>query len=182
MVFKSLKNAFSSKKPEMPTSQTYQKWREMIFSLTSEQVGVSKDQPDKVFGVLMDIGLVDQQSRKPFAQSLTAFPTGESSFQPTPGGGVIGLGNDEKVAQNSKALVNIAQTLFDKAESTEDRSLPEMGFVQFYFLTTSGIRVYAEHLNTMQTQDNPFYRMLQGFGFIRESTEQLINKRLAEKN
>jgi hypothetical protein len=167
--------------PEIETSQTYLKWRDMIFTITPGQVGVSNDQPDKVYGVLMDIGLVDQQTHKTFALSLTAFPTGESSFQPTLGGGVIGLGNDEKVAQNAKALVNIAQSLIEKTKSTQDYSLPEMGLVQFFFLTTSGVRVYSEHLNTMQTPGNPFYRMLQGFGFIRESAERLMNQRYAKK-
>ena len=94
---------------------------------------------------------------------------------------MIGLGHDEKVAQNAKALVRIAQTLIEKTKPSQEYSLPEMGYVQFFFLTTSGVRVYSEHLNTMQTPGNPFYRMLQGFGFIRESAERLLNQQYAIK-
>jgi RNA polymerase subunit RPABC4/transcription elongation factor Spt4 len=59
MIFKSRKNKYDAKKPEMFTSQTYQKWRDMIFTITPEQVGIAKEQPGKVYGVIMDIGLVD---------------------------------------------------------------------------------------------------------------------------
>jgi hypothetical protein len=71
--------------------------------------------------------------------------------------------------------------LFEKANPTRDLSLPESGFVQFFLFTTSGLRLYKEHLSTMQTPGNPFFQMLQWFGFIRESAERIIDQQRARK-
>ena len=90
MTFKSRKNAFSSKKTPTKTTPQYDKWRTAIFKVAPNQVGVSPDTLNRVYGVLMDIGMEDRKTGTPFAFSLTAFPTGEASFKPSVGGGVLG--------------------------------------------------------------------------------------------
>ena len=77
----------------------YLKWREVIFSVASNQVGISSRQRDVVYGVVMDVGLVDDKGKPTnnnYVFTSTAFASGEASIRTSFGGGVIGLGgNDE---------------------------------------------------------------------------------------
>lgn len=176
MVFKVLADIFSSKKPKLVTTEAYQRWREMIFSVKPEQVEVSKSDANRVFGVIMDIGQIDLRASTNWAISLSAFPTGEASFHPTPGGSVAGLGGDPKVAQVAQEIVQNAQVLLPETNPTQDLSLPEPGYVQFFFLTTSGVRVFKGHLDKLQKPENPFGQLLNQFGFIRQFADQILDK------
>jgi len=155
-------------------TEEYKKWRGVIFAVTPEQVDVSAQEADRVYGILMDIGMRDTSGRGDFALSLTAFPTGESSFRPTPGGGIVGLGGDAKVSEVAKAIVQIGQQAFASTQPTTDfASLPEPGKVRFTFLTTSGVRFIEDRLEILQSPQSPFSKMLGGFGFIRNFAMQL---------
>jgi len=161
----------------MVICERYHRWRKMIFTIKPEQADVSPDDADTVYAVLMDIGLRDRQSSATFALSLIAAATGEASFHPTPGGSVIGVGNySPKVAQTAQEIVQIAQTLWDKTRPTQDLGLPDAEFVQFYLLTTSGIRVYQGHLHDLQTPANPFGALLSRFGFIRQIADRILDE------
>ncbi len=175
MVFKALTDLFGSKKPKVETSKDYQMWRAFIFTVSPEQVGVAQSDADQVYGVIMDIGMIDRQHSANWAISLSAFPTGEASFQPTPGGGVVGLGDDPKVAIVAREIVNISQELLQETNETQDFSLPEPGFAQFFFLTTGGVRVIKEHLDKLQRPEHPFMQLLNRFGFIRQFAGQILN-------
>src|SRR5687767_13046226 len=118
MVFKSLSNLFGAKKPNMKTTEDYQRWRELIFAVQPEQVEGSKSDANRVYGVIMDIGQIDRRTSTHWAISLSAFPTGEATFRPTVGGGVIGLGGDPKVAQAAQEIVQIAQGLLPETNPT----------------------------------------------------------------
>ena len=179
-MFKKLFNQ-KEEQPKFAMSQDYPKWRQVILNVTPEQVEVSSNEKDKVFGLLMDFGMVDQASGVRFALSTTAFPTGEASFRPTPGGGSVGLGNDIKVASAAKDLIKLAQGLIGQTKPTNDTSLPMPGYVHFFFLTTSGIRLYETYIKELQKPDHPFYEMFRGFGFIRMFAEKLIDQQRAQK-
>lgn len=173
MAFKALGDLFGAKKPKLETTADYQQWRKVIFAVEPEQVDISKSEVDRVYGVVMDIGMLDQQHATHWAMSLSAFPTGEASFRPTVGGGVVGLGGNPQVAQAAQEIVQIAQTLWPATEPTQDLSLPEPGFVQFFLLTTSGVRRVKDHLDKMQRPDNPFGLLLDRFAFIRRFADAL---------
>jgi len=175
MGFKIVTDLFSSKKPKVKTSENYKKWRAMIFTVTPAQVDVSASDDNQVYGVIIDIGMIDRQHSANWAISLSAFPTGEASFQPTPGSGVVGLGNDPKVAQAAKEIINISQELLPETNLTQDFSLPEPGFVQFFFLTTGGVHVIKDRLDKLQQPNNPFAQLLNRFGFIRQFADQILD-------
>jgi hypothetical protein len=175
VAFKSFRDLFGSKKRRMQVTEEYQKWREMIFSMQPSQVGEAKGGANTVYGVIMDIGQMDRQSSTPWAITLTAFSTGEASFRPTPGGGMMGLGGDPKVAQAAQEIVQIAQGLVPEANLTQDLSLPEPGIVQFFFLTTSGVYVVKGNLDQFQKPEHPFRQLLERFHFIRQSGDQLLD-------
>jgi hypothetical protein len=184
MGFKPFKNLFGAKTPpakapsqapKVKISENYQKWRAMIFTVTPEQVGMSGSEADQVYGVIMDIGMIDHQRSVHWAISLSAFPTGEASFQPTPGGSVIGLGNDPQVAQRAREIVDISQDLLPETNFSQDFSLPEPGYVQFFFLTAGGVRAIKGQLHKLQQPKSPFMPLLNHFGFIREFADQVLD-------
>jgi hypothetical protein len=48
--------------PRMRISPNYQNWRDAIFNLDPSQAGVSENSPNQVYGVLMDVGMIDAAS------------------------------------------------------------------------------------------------------------------------
>jgi hypothetical protein len=177
MAFKRLSNLFGPKKSIVKATEEYQKWREMIFSVPPEEVGVSKSDANRVYGVIMDIGKLDTQTSTHWAISLDAFSTGEASFHATPGSSVIGLGEDAKVAQAAQEIVQFAQGLLPETNPTQDLSLPEPGIVQFFFLATDGLHVVKGHLDQFQKRGNPFLQLIQRFHFIHQFADQVSEER-----
>mgnify|MGYP001056943123 CR=1 FL=1 len=160
----------------------YKKWRDVIFEIEPDQVDISQESADTVYGVIVDIGMRDRQTSAKWAISLTAFPTGEASFHPTPGGSVVGVGSyGPQVAKTAQEIVRIAQTLWDKTSPTEDYSLPDTGYAQFLFLTTGGVRVYQGHLHDIQTPANPFGTLLSRFGLIRHIADRILDEKNASR-
>ncbi len=169
-----LKNP-SGREPKMVVSESYKKWRDMIFQMTPGNVGLDGSEPQKVYGAIMDIGMIDQRANATFALTTTAFASGEATFFPTPGGGVMGLGNDPRVAEAAKSLVSMAQIFLAKARPVKENPLPGVGRVAFYFLTTSGLFVTEGELKTFQS--GPYAQLLNKFGQIRGVAERMIDKR-----
>ena len=167
--------------PKFAMTEDYKKWRTAILGVKPEQAGISSAEKDRVFGVLMDFGMVDQKTRVPFVLTTTAFANGEASFRPSPGGGSMGLGNVGNLGQAAQELVKLAQGLFAKTQPTSDTSLPAPGYARFIFLTTSGIRLYEVHINELQKQGHPFFEMLRGFSYIRQFAEKMIDQQKAQK-
>jgi hypothetical protein len=148
----------------------------VTLNIAPEVVEVSKDETNKVYGVLMDYGLIDQQRMVNWVISMSAFPTGEASFRPSVGGGMIGLGGDPEVAQVAKDIVAYAQTLLSQSKPTKDFSLPSPGEVRFILLTTNGMHVIEGHLNDMQFPGHVGLKLLNQFGFIRQFADNQLDK------
>lgn len=155
------------------TTPDYRRWRETVFNIQPGQVGASDDNANQVYGVLMDVGMMDESISEQWAMSLSAFLSGEASFQPTLGGGYVGLGDDPNVAKVAQEIVQIAQTLLPKTSPIRDRALPELDLVQFFFFTAGGVYGVADTIQNIQTPDDPLGQMLNRFGFIRQYADQL---------
>ena len=153
----------------MTVTPDYRQWRETIFNLEPAAFTGS----DEVYGVLMDVGMMEEATSEQWAMSLTAFLSGEASFQPTVGGGAIGLGSDPAVASVVQEIVQIAQTLLPKASPIEDRALPEVDLVQFFFFTADGVYGVTDYVQNLQTSSDPLSQMLNRFGLIRQSADRL---------
>ena len=147
----------------------YLQWREVIFSATSAQVDVVTDLPDIVYGVVVDLAHSDD-----FIITITAFPTGESSLRTTIGGGAIGLGSNDLIAEYAKHIVKLAQSLVDEAKSINNHNLPKANIANFYFLTTSGLRLSTFTISDIESQRNhPFYEMFKRFLVIKAQSDEL---------
>ena len=147
----------------------YLKWREMVFSVTRAQVEDGPDQPDRVYGVIMDVGLSND-----FVISITAFATGESSLRTTVGGGAIGLGSDPFIAGQAKQIVILAQSLLKTTRRMNHHHLPQGKEVYFYFLTPAGLMLTESTVEETYSQTHPFHEMFSRFTAIKARSEELL--------
>jgi hypothetical protein len=157
----------------------YQKWRDVIFRVTAEQVDVSSDQPDQVYGVVMDVGLADASGNPVGANAViteTAFASGESSLKTSFGGGIIGLGSMEEVSEHAKQIVRLAQPLISMTQPANSHDLPESGKIYFYLLTTSGTKFYGCGLKTIYSQEHPFREIFARFTRIKAQADKLMDE------
>jgi hypothetical protein len=167
------------KKNKVELLPDYQKWREGIFSVSAEQAEVSSSQPDRVYGVIMDVGLADEKG-KPVETNLviteTAFASGESSLKTSFGGGIIGLGGAEEVSEQAKQIVGLGQGLVHLTKPANKRDLPGSGKIYFYFLTTSGVRFYECKFKDIHAQEHPFSEVFARFSVIKNRADELMVK------
>lgn len=155
---------------------SYQQWRDRIFTVQPEHVGLQHPDPTHIYGVILDIGMIDARDATQWAISISAFSSGEASFQPTPGGGIIGLGGDATIAKTAQEIVEIAQPQFPQTQRAETLDLPQPETVQFFFLTPSGIRVLRGTLNDFQTPTSPYWPLLEKFRFIHYFAHQISRR------
>ena len=146
----------------------YISWRDRIFDVTSAQADVLTKQPNQVYGVIMDVGLSND-----FIITITAFATGESSLMTTVGGGVIGLGSNEYIAEHAKHIVALGQSLIEVTHLTNNHNLPKSNKVFFYFLTTSGLTVSETSVDEADNQTHPFHEMFAKFTEIKRRSEEI---------
>jgi hypothetical protein len=167
-------------KSKFEVTPDYQKWREVIFSIKPEVGGISTNEAEQVYGVVMDLGLVADDSAAPSGKNLvisvTAFATGESSMRPSFGGGMIGLGSQEEISEHAKYIIRAAQTLVGTAQNIDKHDLPESGHVFFYLLTTSGLKLYQCKLSDLKAPNHPFNELFSRFSSIKRRADALWNQ------
>jgi hypothetical protein len=151
-------------------SSEYLNWRQVIFNVKSAQTGVSSEESDKVYGVIMDIGKSEN-----LGMTITAFPTGEASLRITTGGGTIGLGGYPEVGNQAKQIVSLGQTLLSTTNPTNSRELPEINNVFFYFLTTSGITRSEFRLDQIILENHPYHEIFSKFSMIEQKWVEMEN-------
>jgi hypothetical protein len=71
----------------------------------------------------------------------------------------------------------MARELRPRTQTTRDRSLPEPGVVQFFFVTRSGVSVFVSPLHEVQQAEHPFRPVLDRFAVIRQAAEQVLEER-----
>lgn len=89
----------------------------------------------------MDIGMEDNYGHF-IVISIYAYHTGQSSLKASSGTGLIGLGNIKKITGIPEKIVGTAQSLIGLTQTADDLDYPNAQQVRFFFLTTSGVRVY----------------------------------------
>jgi hypothetical protein len=166
-MLKTIRQLFQ-KKTNPEALSDYLRWRDGIFTVTSSQAGILTDQPNQVYGVIMDVGLSND-----FTITVTAFPTGESSLRTTRGGGAIGLGSNDFIAERAKRIVMLAQSLIEKTRRINNHNLPNSNQVYFYFLTTSGLMLYETTVAEVDAPTHLFHEMFGRFTEIKFRSEEL---------
>jgi hypothetical protein len=152
--------------------QDYLKWRDVVFSVTSGQVDDLPDQPDRAYGVIMDVGLSDD-----FVITITAFASGESSLRTTVGGGGIGLGGDPQIAGHARHIVSLAQSRRMATRPTDRPNLPPGKGVYFYFLSPAGLSLHQSTVEELYAPAHPLREMFARFTAIKARSEELLKGR-----
>ncbi|WP_152624676.1 hypothetical protein [Leptolyngbya iicbica] len=156
----------------------YERWRQEIFTRSPEQAGGTSDERDRVYGVLMDMGMLDSSTSQLWAISMTAWLSGEASFFPTPGGAVIGLGSEPQVAEAAQTILQLAQTVLPNASPLPDQALPDQpDLVQFWLFTPGGVYGVADMLQRLRVPSNDWGQMFQQFSLIRQVAERQLDQR-----
>ena len=172
--FPSLINQPKGRGLGLVTSSAYERWRETTFAIQPEQAGGTSEERERVYGVLMDVGMLDEATTEPWVISMSAFLSGDASFFPTPGGGVVGLGSEPRVEKAAYAIVQLAQTVLPQASPLQDTTLPDQpDLVQFTLLTPGGTYSVADYLKRLQDPEKPLGQILGQFSLIRRFAEQV---------
>jgi hypothetical protein len=119
----------------------FERLRNMAFSVTPEQLGLSLP-TDKtvVYGVIMDWEMGGATA------TTVSYQTGDASLYLSSGGGVVGGGQHQNVNHAAKHFVALAQTFLDKTIKTDLTALPSTDEVKFYLLTNKGIYLGQEQM------------------------------------
>ncbi|KAA1395479.1 hypothetical protein [Aeromicrobium ginsengisoli] len=109
--------------------------RRLALSISPEDLGLTVDgDPDRVYGVLMETGYVAA------VVTIVSLIDGTTSMYISTGGGTIGAGEHEPVAEATRAFVAMAQVLVGQTAPTTAFDLPGVGRVRFQLLTVGGGR------------------------------------------
>jgi hypothetical protein len=163
-------NFLKKNKPEV--SPEYQNWRKLILGLSS--TGVLKGIPDELYCILMDVGMGDGKSQY-FAISMYANNDGETSLKASSGAGVVGLGGIQEISKYPDQIIQIGQSLLHLTSPTKVFDYPEANKVFFYFLTTSGIRVYKCGLSDIR-DGHPFSEIFSRFSTIKGFADRAMEQ------
>lgn len=109
--------------------------RRLVLSTSPADLGLTVDaDPDRVYGVLMETGY------EAAVVTVVSLIDGTTSMYVSTGGGTIGAGEQEPVAEATRAFVAMAQVFVGQTEPTATFDLPDLGRVRFQLLTVGGGR------------------------------------------
>jgi hypothetical protein len=129
---------------------TYLQLRSRILSLDPAEVGLTPSTlAPHIWGVMMETGYAVG------AATLVSLVDGTTSLYYSTGGGMLGSGEYNPVAEASKALVTQAEKYLEQTSPTNKFLLPEVGQVRFIFLTHSGTFLAEAAEKTLASGDHP---------------------------
>ena len=161
-----------TKKSDINVSTEYIEWRKHILGV--QPMEKLKGISDELYGMLMDVGMGDRQGHF-LAISIYAFNTGEASLKASPGAGIIGLGNIESVTGIPEKIIEAGQSLVHIAKRTDNFNYPEANKVHFFFITTSGIRIYPCLLSELQN-GHPLNNIFTMFSEIKSAADKVMDE------
>jgi hypothetical protein len=125
---------FLSLQPVPEPAPVYTTLRDKIIGLSPIEIGVvpSSGIPN-AWGILMELGFPEA------AVTLVSLADGTTSLYFNNGGGIIGSGEHEVVAQATRAFVAAAEEYRHDMLPADSFPLPHVGRVRYYILTFTGI-------------------------------------------
>ena len=136
---------------EKQTEQNpYTDMRNMAFSVTSEQLGLSGIDKNDVYGIISEMD-IDGGS-----VTVVTYVTGDASIYLSSGGGFIGAGQHESVQKVVKKYVKNGQKYLMKATKAEKNDLPKSGMANFNFLTENGVYSISQSLSGLESGKSEF--------------------------
>lgn len=143
---KAKKDIAEYQQTEKQTEQNpYSDMRNMAFSATSEQLGLSGIAKNDVYGIISEMDMNGATA------TVVTYSTGDTSLYLSTGGGFIGAGQHESVQKVVKKYVENGQKYVEKATKIEKAELPKSGMTNFNFLTENGIYSISKSLSELES-------------------------------
>jgi hypothetical protein len=130
--------------------------RDRIFDLDPAEVGMRPDGSRHVWGVVVD------RATDSGVASLVSLIDGTTSLAMDRGGGVVGGGAFEPVAQASEALVYAAENDLELLGPSDDRAHPRAGYTRIWALTYAGPRMAQAETDVLDDRSHPLWRLNMG--------------------
>ncbi|MGA8986900.1 hypothetical protein [Aeromicrobium sp.] len=118
--------------------------RAMALQVGADDLGLDQDDPDRVHGVLMELGHAQH------VVTTVALLDGTASRYVSSGGGTVGAGEHETVAEAARSLVAMAQVLMGLTEPVSQFPLPTAGRAHFHLLTAGGGRTVGAFVDELE--------------------------------
>jgi hypothetical protein len=113
--------------------ETFLGLREMIITISPSEVGLNPSERfPRVWGALLEFG------RGEGTASLVTLTDGTTSLYTSAGGGIIGGGEHETVAEASRAYLDAVEARLDRLAPVAELPLPRPGTVRFNVLAHDG--------------------------------------------
>lgn len=124
--------------------------RRLVLSTPPAELGLTVDaDPERVYGVLMETG------HDAAVVTIVSLIDGSTSLYVSTGGGTIGAGEQEPVAEATRGFVAMAQLFVGHTEATSSFDLPDAGRVRFQLLTVGGGRTAEADENDLGLGRHP---------------------------
>jgi hypothetical protein len=155
--------------------QTYTDLRTMVFGIDLGELGPRKaDTIDRVWGVVMEAGCPEAVA------TLLALSDGTVSLYFSSGGGMIGLGDHEEIANAAQRLIALAARAAPSCDYASEFPLPRKGYTRFYLMTYSGVLTVEidEQRLWLDTECAPIFdRGHELLGMIRSISDELAEQK-----
>lgn len=162
---------FKKSKPPQARPEVYSGLRNQVFSLKPNEIGVSpSSEMPVVWGVIMEF------RSSTAIVTLVSLADRTTSLYFSNGGGVIGAGEHEPVAQATATFISLAHKYHGQMQPTTSFPAPTPGNVRFYLLTFSGVLTFEaneQELGNQRHELSPLFHMAHGvIANVRMSTEK----------
>ena len=117
-----------------PPAEVYLGLRQQVLSLTAAQLGDDELADTPILAFLMETGYPEAVA------TLVAVVDGTSSLYFSNGGGLLGAGTHETVAEAGRLWLETGREFLPKLPELRDVPLPGEGMTQFVAVTPDGLR------------------------------------------
>jgi hypothetical protein len=119
--------------PARPQAEIYADLRQQVLRLTPEQLGGSLAGAP-ILALVMETGYPEAVA------TLVGVADGTSSLYFSNGGGVIGAGSHDAVAEANRRWLEAGRTILPELSEVTEPPLPAVGMTQFVAVTPDGLR------------------------------------------
>jgi hypothetical protein len=139
------------KKNDYEPAEIYLRLRSQVLSRTPSEIHALPGLSPALLGVLMESGYPEA------VVTLVTIADGTVSLYFSNGGGIIGIGEYERVRKASVEFLSLAERFIAKAQPTNDHPLPSKGYITFYFITSSGLFFATAKEKDLENKQHPLF-------------------------
>jgi len=150
--------------------ETYLEMRSALLDINPAEFGMPKSESiNQIFGVILDISQGDS------IMTISAYQTGDVSVYYSTGMLYMAGVNVQRFRKMAIEYTNLSQDYVELVEKTDNKSLPESGFVKFYFVTNNGLYCHQDKLKSIIQSESDWNVLIDKGMNIVKTYEEAIN-------